>query len=75
MSDPHFHKCAVYECETFIECPGPCAEGEVPVRSVCSEHQPMYDALNKILDDAGYVERGGSWYVNGVKGGDIPRLF
>lgn len=75
MSAVHLHECCVHECSTLVECDGNCMEGEVPKRPVCEVHQPLWDACDKALDEAGYTEDGKSWYLNGVKQGDIPKLF
>lgn len=58
----------------MVECPGPCAEGEVPVKPVCEVHQPLWDAFNRALDAAGYTEDGKYWYLEGVRQGKIPQL-
>lgn len=71
----HLHKCVVHECQTLLECDCECAEGEIPDHFVCDEHKPMWDSINKVLDDAGYTEDGKAWYLNGIKGGDIPPMF
>jgi hypothetical protein len=75
VSELHIHKCCVHECETLVECPGPCREGEVPVRPVCDVHLPMWIALDKALDEAGYTEDGKYWYLDGVRQAKIPKLF
>jgi hypothetical protein len=58
-----------------VECDGDCVEGEVPKKPVCEAHQPMWDACDKALDDAGYTEDENIWYLDGIKQGKIPRLF
>jgi hypothetical protein len=75
VSEVHLHKCCVYECDVLVECDGDCVEGEVPKRPVCKTHEPMWIAIDKALDDAGYTEDGKFWYLNGVRQGKIPRLF
>ena len=75
MSEIHLHKCCVYECQTLVECDGDCAEGEVPVHPVCKEHEPMWKACDKVLDEAGYTEDGTFWYLHGVRQGRIPKIF
>jgi hypothetical protein len=71
----HLHKCYVHECDVLVECDGECAEGEVPKRPVCDVHLPMWLAIDKVLDDAGYTEDGKSWFLNSVKKGDILKMF
>jgi hypothetical protein len=75
VGEIHLHKCAVYECTTLVECDGDCAEGEVPARPVCETHQPLWDACDKALDEAGYTEDGKFWYLDGTRQGKLPKLF
>lgn len=74
MSEVHVHKCAVYECQTLVECDGDCVEGEVPKRPVCEVHEPIWNTCDRALDEAGYTEDGKFWYLNGIREGKIPRF-